>query len=214
MRLEAGQAALDIPELLKSDIRSETGFRYMIIKEFQSQPVSDNGRLSDRNIGKWACVDEARLVLYRIAEGRIDGIAHPGRHGTGNFQILCGDRISLFVIGKNDLADTLTKVLQIRCNCKDRHQFGRHCDIRACPHPVAHHLAFAKADLHITESLAAEVHYEIPLDSLRIDVQTFDTDLCKTLVIIIALMLHSRIQCDHAKIVRIGNIIDIPCKSQ
>ena len=40
-------------------------------------------------------------TLYRIAEGRIDSIAHPGRHGTGNFQIFCGHRIAILIIDIN-----------------------------------------------------------------------------------------------------------------
>ena len=214
VRLEARQAALDIPELLETDIRGEAGLRHVVIKQLQTQTVSDDGGLSDGDIRKWARVDEAWLMLDRIAERRVDGVAHPCGHGACNLQILGSDRVSLLVIGKNDLPDPLAKILQIRRDSQDRHQLGGHCDIRARPHTVAHHLAFAKADLHITKSLAAEVHDEVPLHSLRIDVQTFDSDLRKALIIVVALMLHSRVQRHHAEIVRVGDVVDISRKAK
>ena len=153
-------------------------------------------------------------MLHGIAQRRIDRIAHPRRHGTRHFQVFRRNRIALPVIGKDNSSDALAQIPKIYRHGQNRHQFGRYRDVRAGHHAVPVHFSFAKADLHFPERLAAEVHHKVPLNPVRIDIQPANPDLRKTLVVVIALMLHAGIQGGHAQIVRICNIIDIPGQAE
>ena len=46
------------------------------------------GALADGDVGKGAGVDQAGLVLHRVAECWIDRVPHPGRHGARDLEIL------------------------------------------------------------------------------------------------------------------------------
>ena len=186
----------------------------MIIKQLEPEAVSDNGGLPDRNIGEGSRMNQAGLVFYRIAQSRIDRIPHPCCHGSCHLQILGSYRIPLPVIGKDDISDPFPQILQIHRNGKDRHQLRGNCNVCTGLHPESVHLSPAKPNLHFPECLAAEIHHKIPLHPLRINVQPAQPDLFKARVIVIALMLHSGIECGHRQIVRVCDVIDVPGQPQ
>ena len=214
VRLEAGQSALYVPELLETDVCSEAGLSYVIVEQLECKSVAYDGALSDGDVRERACVYEAGLMLYGVAESRVDGVAHPSGHCACDLEVLSGDRVALLVVSKNDLADTVAKVGQVSCNSKDSHELGGYRDVGAGGHPVAVHLAFAEADLHLSESLAAEVHYEVPLDPLGVDVQSLQTDLSETLVVIVSLVLHTGVESYHSEVVSVHDVVDVAGESK
>ena len=208
VRGQAGQTGLDVPELFKADVGSEAGLGDVVVKELQSQTVSDDRGLADGDVGKRAGMDENRLMLDGVAHGGVDGVAHPCGHGAGNLEIVTGDGLAAAGVSDNDLADALTQILKIAGNSEDGHQLGADSDAELGLHQVAVQTA---ADAHddVAKALCAEVHDPAHLDTLGVDVEALEALLCQPFVVIITLMLHTRIQGDHRQVVRVHNIVDV-----
>jgi hypothetical protein len=101
--LQAAEATFDVPELLETYVRPEPTLRNVVVEQLQSHPVTDYRRLTDGDVGKWPCVDHARLIFGRAAQSRIDRVAHPGAHRACDFQVTRRDRPPLPVEGEGDL---------------------------------------------------------------------------------------------------------------
>ncbi len=87
MRLKTRVAALDVPEFLETDVCGKAGFGDIVVKEFEGDTIGDNRRLSDRDVCKWSCVYQTRIVLGGTHQGWVDGISHEGGHGIADFQV-------------------------------------------------------------------------------------------------------------------------------
>ena len=214
VRLQPGQAALDIPELFEADVGGEAGLGDMVIKQLQPQTVADDRGLADGDVGKGPRVDQHRLMLHRVAQRGVDGVPHPGGHGPGHLQVLGGNGPSLLVIGQHDAADAPSQVLQIPGHGEDSHQLRADRDVGAGIHGIAVHLPLAKADTHLSQGLAAEIQHKAPLHALRIDIQPPQAAFGQRLVVIIALMLHTGIQGGHSQIMGVHNVVDIAGQAQ
>ena len=185
----------------------------MVIEQLQSQTVRNNGGLTDGDIGKRTGMDQNGLMLDRVAHGGVDGVAHPCGHGAGNFEVLAGDGVAALGVGNNDLADTLTQILQIAGDSEDRHQLGANGNAELGLHQVAVQTA---ADAHddIAKTLCAEVQDPAHLHTLGVDIQTLQTLAGQPLVVVVALVLHTRVQSDHRQVVRVHDIVDIAGQTQ
>lgn len=117
-------SALYVPEFFESDIGGKTAFGNVIIKHFQTDAVGNDGGLADCNVGERTGMHHAGLVLDRTHQRRIDGIAHPGRHGTADFQISGGYGIAAFIKGNRDLVQSFSQIRQIPGDGQDGHAFG------------------------------------------------------------------------------------------
>ena len=177
------------------------------------RPVADHRRLADGNISEWPRVDQHRLMLHRVAQGGVDGIAHPRRHGARYLQILRGDGTALFVVGQHDIPDAAAQIGQIPRHGQDGHQFGADGDVGAGVHGVAVHFPVA-ADVHFPQRLTAEVQHEAPLHPRRVDVQTAQATLGQLGVVVVALVLHPGVQRRHRQIVGVHNVVDVAGKAQ
>ena len=185
----------------------------MVVKQLDAQPVADHRGLTDGDIGKRPRVDQHRLMLHRIAQGGVDGIAHPRRHGARYLQILRGDGTALLVVGQHDIPDAAAQIGQIPRHGQDGHQFGADGDVGAGVHGVAVHFPVA-ADVHFPQRLTAEVQHEAPLYPRRVDVQTAQSPLGQLCIVVVALVLHPGIQRRHGQIVGVHDVVDVPGKAE
>ena len=208
VRGQAGQTGLDVPELFKADVGSEAGLGDMVIEQLECQTVSDDRGLADGDVGERAGVNEDRLMLDRVAHGGVDGVAHPRGHGAGNLEIFAGDGLAAAGVGNNDLADALAQILEVTRDSQDCHQLGADGDAELGLHHVAVQTA-ADADDDVAQALRTEVHDPAHLDALRVDVEALEALLGQPLVVVVALVLHTRVQGDHRQVVRVHNVVDI-----
>ena len=65
--LQAGQAALHVPEFFKADVGGEAGFGHVVVEELEPQTIPDDGGLPDGDIGEGPGVYQHGLVLHRVA---------------------------------------------------------------------------------------------------------------------------------------------------
>ena len=208
VRGQAGQTGLDVPELLEADVGSEAGLGDMVVEQLESQTVSNNGGLADGNVGERAGMNENRLMLDRVAHGGVDGVAHPRGHRACNLEIVTGDGFAAAGVRDDDLADALTQILEVTGDSQNRHQLGADGNAELGLHHEAVQTA-ADADDDVAQALRAEVHDPAHLDALRVNVEALEALLGQPLVIVVALMLHTRVQGDHRQVVRVHDIVDI-----
>ena len=213
VRGQAGKTGLDVPELFKADVGSEAGLGDMIVEQLEGQTVSDNRGLADGDVGERAGMNQNRLMLDGVAHGGVDGVAHPRGHGASDLEILAGDRLAAAGVGDDDLADTLTQILQVARDGENGHQLGADGDAELGLHQVAVQTA-AEADDDVAKALCAEVHDPAHLDTLGVDVETLEALLCQPFVIVIALVLHTSGQSDHGKVVGVHDVVDIAGEAQ
>ena len=210
---QAGEAGLYVPELLKTDVGSKAGLGDMVIKQLQSQTIADNGGLADGDVGEGAGVDQHGLMLHGVADGGVDGVAHPGGHGAGHLQILGGDGVALAVIGHDDLADTLPQILQIPGHRQNGHQLGAHGNAELGLHQVAV-LGAADADDDVAQTLGAEVQDPAHLYPLGVDIQALEAPLGQLLVVVVALVLHTGVEGHHGQVVGVHDVVDVASEAQ
>ena len=75
---EAGQAALDVEELLRAEVGAEARFRDAVIAELQGQLRGAHGVAAVRNVGERTAVHNGRRVFQRLHKVRLDGVAAAG----------------------------------------------------------------------------------------------------------------------------------------
>ena len=100
---QAAYAALDIPELLKADVSAEAAFGDMIIGQLEGYLVGDDRRLADSDIGKRPGVHQHRLTFQGLEQVGVSRLHHPGGHGAIDFKVLGGNRVTLLIIGNDNL---------------------------------------------------------------------------------------------------------------
>ena len=208
VRFQAGITAFQIPELFKTEVSAEAGFRDVVFGKGGSDLVRDDGTLSDGDICERSRMDENRLAFDGLHERRIEGFDHPGGHRAVDFQIGRRDGGAGFRIGDDDFADAFPQIRKIFRDGENGHDFGGDGDGEAGFHFEAVHLA-ALADGDVAEGLRTEVHDPFHLDAVGIDVEPFEIAFGELRVVVVAFMLHAGGEGDHGEIVRVGDAVDI-----
>ena len=185
----------------------------MIVEQLQRQTVRDNGGLTDRDVREGTGVNQHGLMLDGVAHGGVDGVAHPRGHRAGNLEVLAGHGLAGTGVRYNDLADALAQILQIARDGQNCHQLGTNRDAELGLHQEAVQTS-AEADDDVAQGLCAEVDNPAHLDALGVDVQTLQALLRQPLVVVVALMLHTRIEGDHGKVVGVHDVVNIAGQTQ
>ena len=167
---EAAYAAFHVPELLEPDIGPEAGLGHVVVEELQAQKIPDHRGLPDGDVGEGSGVHQHRLVLHGGAEGGVDGVPHPGRHGPGHLEVLGRYGVPALVVGQGDPPDPLPEIFEVLDDGKDRHELRGDRDLEPRFHHEAVHPA-PEADDDPAQGLGAEVHGPAPLHPSWIDVQ-------------------------------------------
>ena len=108
--LDAVACSAKAESLINRDIGGETTLGNVIVKHLEPDAVCYDGGLAYRDIGKGTGMDHTRLVLYRAAQRGIDGVAHPGGHGTTHFQVAGGNRVTFLIEGYGDVIHPFPQV--------------------------------------------------------------------------------------------------------
>ena len=165
-------------------------------------------------LAKGPGVHQAGLVLGRAHEGRVDGVAHEGRHGVADFEIAGGDGLAAAVEGHGDFVQPFLEVGQVLDDGQDGHALGADRDAE----PGLHHVAVlpaADADDDVAQGLGAEVHDPAHLDAGGVDVQAPHAGQAGELLVgVVALMLHAGGQRHHGEVVGVHDVVDVAGQPQ
>ena len=68
---KSAETTFKVPEFFKTDIRAESRLGYMVIGEFKTDLVGDDGTLTDSDICKGTGMNNNRLPFQRLHQARI-----------------------------------------------------------------------------------------------------------------------------------------------
>mmetsp|Transcript_10810 Transcript_10810/g.32814 ORF Transcript_10810/g.32814 Transcript_10810/m.32814 type:complete len:491 (-) Transcript_10810:74-1546(-) len=185
LRGEAGVAALDVEELLATNVGAEASLGHAIAvlaDELERHLVGQDGAVAVSNVGEGACVHEHRGALGGLHEGRVDGLLHEYAHGASHAEVLGGDRgAGVVAVGAgaadDHLAEALAHVLEGGREGEHGHDLGGHGDVEARSARGALALLRAGADGHAADVAIARVEHALPGDGLRVDVEAGEAAL-------------------------------------
>ena len=110
IRPETGDTALDVEELLRTEIGGETRFRDHIIRQLQSRAGGGDGVAAMGDVGKGTAVNKSGSPLQRLDKVRLNGILQQRGHGAFRLQIVSGDRCAAIGVADDDAGETCLQI--------------------------------------------------------------------------------------------------------
>ena len=169
-RLESRSTALDVEELLGTEIRTEACLSNNIITECESHLGSHNGITAVRDVCKRSAVNKSGCMFKCLYKVGLDGILEERSHSALCLKVSRGNGLTFGVVTDNDTADTCLKIREIVRKAKDSHDLGSNRDVVAVltGHAVR---ASAKTVNHVTELSVVHVDTSSPCDASCIDIE-------------------------------------------
>ena len=167
---QAGQAAFDVAEFFRAQIRAEARFGNGIIGQMQGEAGGGNGIAAVGDVGEWAAVDEGGRAAYGLHQIRLDGVFQKCGHRAVGVQVFSVNGATVFGVGNQDVAQTVFQVGQVFGQTEYGHDFGCHGDVEAVgtQHAVGR-LAVAADD--VAQLAVVHVHRAPPQHAFGVDVQ-------------------------------------------
>ena len=153
-------------------------------------------------------MDEHRLPFDGLHHRRLDGVHHQRAHRAVDLKVGRRDRCAALRVGDDDLRKTLTEIGEVGRHRENRHHLGGNGNVEARVAGEAVELAPA-ADLDVAETLRTEIHRPLELDALGVDVETLEAALREPGIVVVALVLHARVERDHRDVVRVSDRVHV-----
>ena len=83
-----------------------------------------------RDVREGAAVDEGRVVFQRLHQVRLHRVFQQNGHCAFGLDVAAVDRGLVAAVSNDDVTQTLFQVFQVVGQAQDRHDFGRHGDVK------------------------------------------------------------------------------------
>ena len=123
--------ALDIEELLGSEVGAEAGFGHDIVGQRQRRPRGDHRVAAVRDVGERPAVNQHRIVLERLHQVGLGRILQHRGHGRRRLEIACRHRLAVAGFGHDDPRQPILEVRKVTRQAEDRHHFRCRGDVEA-----------------------------------------------------------------------------------
>ena len=168
--LEACQAALDVEELLRAQIGTETSLGDGVVAKRQGHLSRHDGVASVRDVGEGAAVDERGRALERLYEVRLERVLEQRGHSALGVQIVSSDGLVVKGVAHHDAAEALLQVGNAGRQAENSHDLGRHGDVEAVL--AGHTVGFAaEAVDDVAQLSVVHVDHALPSDLAHIDAE-------------------------------------------
>ena len=175
VRLQACHTALDIQELLSTQVCAEACLGNGVVSQLQSHFCSRYRVTSMSDVRERSAVNDSRCMLQSLYQVRLQSVLQKSRHSAlcvqiaGCYGLLLGS--FSVCIADDDSRQSLLQVCDIACQTQNRHNLGSYGDIIAVlsGHSVG---LSAKAIHDVTKLTVIHVHTSSPGDLSRVDVQS------------------------------------------
>ena len=168
--LQAGDAALDVEETLRTHVGTEASLGNHVVGVLQANVVGDHGGVTGCDVAEGARVNQCGGVLQSLQQVRVDSVCQDDGHCAVSLQVGCGDGLAVVVQANHNLCQALAQVLEGGCQRENHHDFGGAGDVET---GLAGHAVHAFAQAHDDVAQGAVVHVDdsAPLDCARVDAQ-------------------------------------------
>ncbi len=180
----------------------------MILRKLQSEPVGDDGGLTDGDIGKGSCMDKNGLSFNGLHQGWIDGLGHKCCHGAVNFKVRGRNSIAFLVPGNLHFSYPVAHILKIASHGKYSHKLRGDGNLESAFHHEAVHLA-AHSNNYLPKGLSRKVNGPSYCGIIGIYIETFQVLFCQHIVAVVELMLSPGGHRHHGKVMSVGYGIDV-----
>ena len=169
-RLQAGHAALDVEELLSTQVSAEAGLGDGVVGQVHGDLRRGDGVAAMGDVGERAAVDEGRSVLERLHEVRLQSVLQQGGHGALGVQITGGDGLLVVSIADDQAGQAGLQVRDVGGQAENCHDLGGDGDVVAV---LTRGAVDAAAEAVDDEAELTVVHIDAaaPGDAARVDVE-------------------------------------------
>ena len=122
-RLESRLAALDIEELLCTQISAEACLCHHIVTERHRHLCGDHAGASMGDISERSSMYIGRCMFCSLYQIGIEGIAHQHGNGSSHTKILYFEELSIGSDAQHDIFDTTLQIFLAGGQTEDGHQF-------------------------------------------------------------------------------------------
>ena len=129
-----------------------------------------------------------------------------------NLEVARRNRFPLLVIGDDNVAQPIPKVLEVPDNGKNGHEFGAYGNPEFGLHrePI---LLAPQADNNVSQRLGAKIHNPAHFHIRWINVEPLQFPLRQFRIVIVPFVLHPGRQGDHGQVMGIHDVIDVSGKT-
>ena len=129
--VETCRAALDVEELLRTQVGTEASLRDGVVAVGQRSVGGDDGVAAVRYVGERSAVYEGCRSLGGLHEVRGDGVGKESDDGAGHLHVAHVEWLLVQSISEEDVVDALAHVLQGCGEAEDGHEFRCRRDVES-----------------------------------------------------------------------------------
>ena len=173
--LQACHTALDIQELLSTQVSAEACLCDGVISQVQAHLGSGYGVTAVRDICEGSAVYDSRYMLQSLYQVRLQSVLQKSCHSALCVQIACGNRLLLgnlsVCISDDDSCKSFLQVCDVLSQTQNSHDLGCYGDIVAV---LSRHTVglSAKSVYYITQLTVVHIYASSPGNLSRVDVQS------------------------------------------
>lgn len=168
--LEAGQAALDVEELLGAQVGGEARLGDEVVGQFEAVLGGHDAVAAVGDVGEGAAVDEGRNAFEGLDEVGLEGVLEEHGHGPLSAQIAGRDGPVVVGVGDDDPGQAFLQIGDARGETEDGHDLRGDGDVEAVLPGHALGLA-SQADDDVAEGPVVHVHDAAQDDAAGVDVE-------------------------------------------
>eukprot|EP01036_Dinobryon_divergens_P042637 gene42637-56672_t len=169
-RREARLAALDVEELLRTQIRAEAGLGHHVVSELQARARGDDRVAAMGDVGEGAAMDEGGIAFERLHEVRLQRVLEKNRHRRRRLDVGGRDGLLVARIADDHLPEARLEVGEVLGKAEYRHDFRGDGDVEAGLARIAVGDP-AKACVDLAQGPVVHVHDTPPHNAARVDAQ-------------------------------------------
>ena len=128
-RLQPAPAALDVEELFRAQVGTESGFGDYVVAQPQRRIRGDQRVAAMGNVGKWPAMNEGGRVFQGLDQVGHEGILEQHRHGSMSLEIARRNRLTITRVSDHDIAQPVLKIGQVVRQAENGHDLGGDGDI-------------------------------------------------------------------------------------
>ena len=129
--LQTRHAALDVQELLSTQIGAEAGLGDGVIAQLQSNLGSGHGVAAVGDVGEGTAVDERGGMLQRLNQVGLQSVLQQSGHSALGVQVTGGDGLAGVSIADHQTSQSGLQVVDVGGQAQNRHDLGSHGDVVA-----------------------------------------------------------------------------------
>ena len=165
--LQTGLAALDVVELLSTEVSTESSLCNSVVAIFEGSCSSHDRVATMGNVSERSAVNEGRSALSSLNQVWLQGIEEEGNDTATYTHVLNGEWFVVLSDAEENIVDATTEIVYTCCETHDSHDFRSWSDVEAslCLDAVL----IAETGDDATETTVVDVHYSAPENLLELE---------------------------------------------